>query len=64
MLFLKNSHYGQMGHFGPKMARRHHSGFTLRIFLKFCIMKRAKRYMIIILMVFLKKVTFRANGPF
>ena len=45
---------------GPFWAQRmtccHNSGSTLKTFLKFCAMKRVKRYMKIISMVFLKKV--------
>ena len=48
----------------PKMMHPHNSGSTLRIFFKFRIMKGAERYMELILMVFLKKFSFRANGPF
>ena len=50
-----------MGPFGLKMACRHNSGSTLRIFLKFCTMKGAKRYMKISLMVFPKKISFWAR---
>ena len=62
--FREKISFGAKDHFGPKMARRHNSGSTLRIFLKFCIMKGAKRYMKIILMVSLKKISFCADGPF
>ena len=41
--------------FGPKMPHPHNSGLTLRIFLKFCIMKGANRCMKIVLMAFPKK---------
>ena len=50
---------GQMGHLGPKMAH-HNSGSAVRIFLKFCIMKGANRYMKILLVVFREKNSFRA----
>ena len=36
---------------GPKMAHPHNSGSALRIFLKFCRMKGANRYMEILLVV-------------
>ena len=36
---------------GPKMAQPHNSGSTGRIFLKFCTMKGADRYMRIILVI-------------
>ena len=45
-----------MGYFGLKMACCHNSGSALRTFLKFCIMKGAKIYMKISLMVFQKNV--------
>ena len=55
---------GEMGHFGFKMAHHHNSGSALRIFFfEICIMKGAKLYMQIILVVFPKKI-FWANGPF
>ena len=41
--------------FGTKMTHPHNSGSTLRIVLKFCTMKGADRYMVIILMAFPKK---------
>ena len=34
------------------------------IFLKFCTMEGTKRYMELIVMLFQKKISFRANGPF
>ena len=37
--------------FGPKMASHHNFGSTLKIFLKFCKIKGAERYMKIILMI-------------
>ena len=53
-----------MGHFGLKMAHCHNSGSATRIFLKFCIMEEAKRYVKINLMVFPKKISFWATRPF
>ena len=44
-----------MGHSYPKIARCHNSGSTLRIFLKFCLIKGAKKYIKIMSIVFLKK---------
>ena len=41
---------------GPKMAHPHNSGSALRIFLKFCRMKGANRYMKILLVVFREKI--------
>ena len=55
---------GKRAILGLKMARPHNFLSVLRIFLKFYIMKGAKRYMGIKLMVFLKKFSFGANGPF
>ena len=39
----------------PKMAHPHNYGSALRIFLKFCKMKGANRYMKILLVAFLEK---------
>ena len=47
-----------------KMARPNYFGSTLRIFLKFYPMEGVKRYMEIILMAFLVKISFGTNGPF
>ena len=64
MVFWKtNSNLGQMCHFGPKIACRDNSGSTLRNFLKFCLMKGAKRYMKIMMMVFSKKISMGHFGP-
>ena len=41
---------------GLKMTYPHSSGSALRIFLKFCRMKGANRYMKILLVVFRKKI--------
>ena len=54
---------GKWAILGLKTARAHNFGSALRIFLKFCTMERVKRYMEIII-VFLKKFSFEANGPF
>ena len=48
----------------PKMAHPCNSESVLRILFKFCTMKEDNRCMEIILMVFPKKILFRANGPF
>ena len=45
---------------GLKMAHPHNSGLAQRIFLKFCRMKRAKRYMKILLVIFQEKNSFEA----
>ena len=47
-----------------KMVHPHNSGFVLRMFLKFCTMKRANSWMKLILTVFTKKKLFKAKGPF
>ena len=44
-----------MGHFGPKNGISSELGFTVRIF------QRAKRYMEIILMFFLKKILIKGK---
>ena len=41
---------------GLKMAHPHNSGLALRIFLEFCRMKGANRYMEILLAVFREKI--------
>ena len=43
---------------GPKMAHPHNSGSALRIFFKFCTMKRANRHMEILLVFFRGKIPF------
>ena len=49
-----------MGHSGPKNATYSYSGSALRIFLKFCRIKWANRYMKILLVVFQGKNSFGA----
>ena len=41
-----------MGHCGPENDISRNSGLALRIFLKFCRMKGANRYMKILLVIF------------
>ena len=50
--------WGKWAILGLKMAHPHNFGSTLRIFffLKFCIMRRVKKYMELIYMVFLVKI--------
>ena len=43
---------------GPKIAHRHNSGSTERIFLKFCIVKGASREMRMITIIFKKKIVW------
>ena len=64
MGFLEKFSFGANG---PFLAQNWHIliiGSTWRIFLKFCTMKGAKRYMELILIVFLKKTLFGTNGLF
>ena len=53
-----------MGHLGPRMARPDNSGSAARIVLHFFTMKEGKRDMEIILIVFLKKILFKAAFSF
>ena len=55
MVCTKKNFSGQMGHF-PQNGTSHNSGSALRIFLKFCRMKGANRYMKILLVVFREKI--------
>ena len=64
MDFLKKIFQGKWVMLGSKMAHPHNFGSTLRIFCTMKGVKRYKRYTEIILMVFLKNISFRANGPF
>ena len=57
MVFLKKISSGKWVVLGQKMKCRHNSGSALTVFFKFCIIKRVKRYMKIISMVFLKKLS-------
>ena len=60
MVFLKRFPFGQMVHFGLKMACCHNTGSTLRIYFEIL-----KRYMKISLMFFFsEKNSFWANGSF
>ena len=45
-----------------KLVHPHKSGSALRIFLNFSTMKGVKRYIKVVLVVFLKKFTFGADG--
>ena len=47
--------------FGPKMAYPVNFGSAPRIFVKFCIVRRTRGCMKSVLMVFQKKIMFRAN---
>ena len=56
MFVPENICSGEMGHFGPENGTSHNSGSALRIFLKYCIIKGANRYMEILLVVFQEKI--------
>ena len=55
--------WGKWVTLGPKMARPCNYGSPLRIILKFFTMKGLKSYMELVLIVFVKKFSFGANGP-
>ena len=55
---------GKCAVLGTKMVHPHISGSTLRIVFKFCTMKRAKRYLKIILMFFRKELCLGQMGHF
>ena len=57
----KNSHVGKWVILGPKIAHPNNSGSAGTIFLKFCAIKGAKRYMNILLVVFREKKPFGAT---
>ena len=57
----KNSHVGKWVILGPKIAHPNNSGSAGTIFLKFCAIKGAKRYMKILLVVFREKKLFGAT---
>ena len=69
-MYQKNFVQDKWAILGPKMAHPHNSGLALRIFLKFCWMKGANRYMKILLAVFREKkiicdnLIFLAMRPF
>ena len=63
MVFQKNSSGGNWPNVGPKIMHAHNPGFTSRISLKFATIK-AKSHFKVILVVFLKKIIFRAIGTF
>ena len=54
-MYQKNFVQGKWAILSPKMAHPHDSGSDLRIFLKFCRMKEAYRYMKVLLVVFREK---------
>ena len=54
-MYQKNFVQGKWAILSPKMAHPHDSGSVLRIFLKFCRMKEAIRYMKILLVFFWEK---------
>ena len=56
----KNLIWGNGPFWAQKMVHPHNSGLTLRIFLKFCRLKGANRYMKVPFVVFLEKISFGA----
>ena len=52
----KKKNWGKWAILGPKMVHPLYSRFSVRIFFKFCTMKRYNRYMKVIIMVFTKNV--------
>ena len=50
-LYQKKNCSRQVGHFGPENGTSHNYGLALKIFLKFCHMKGANRYMKILLVL-------------
>ena len=55
IIFQKNFVHDKWAILGLKMAHLHNSGSALRIYLKFCKMKGANRYMKILLVVIREK---------
>ena len=54
-----------MGHFEPKIiVHPQSSGFTLKVFFKFCTLKKAKRHMKVILMFLSKDFRLKQMGHF
>ena len=60
MFCTKKNYLWQSAILGPKIAHPLNAGLALRIFLKFCRMKGANRYMKILLVVFQEKNSFGA----
>ena len=58
-MYQKIFAYEKWAILGPKMAHPHNSGSALRIFLKFCRVKGANRYMKVLLVVFREKIHFK-----
>ena len=54
-LFQRNFVHDKWAILGTKMAHPHNSGSAVRMFLKFCRMKGASRYMKILLVIFREK---------
>ena len=63
-LYRKKFVQGKWAILGPKAAHPRNSGSIVRVFFKFCRMKGANRYMIILLAVFREKNSFGAIWPF
>ena len=63
-LYQKNFVHDKWAILGPKVAHPHNFGWALRIFLKFCRMKGANRYIKILLVVFREKKFIWCNFSF
>ena len=65
MVFVKKKVLlGKWVNLDPKIMCRHNSGSALTMFLKFYLVKRVKRYVKIISMVFLKNLSLSQLGGF
>ena len=60
----KKKNGGQLDHFGLKMGHRHNFGSAVRVFCKFCTIKRANRQMKVIIMICAKKNCSGQMGRF
>ena len=60
IIFTDNLVWGKWTILDPKMVHPHNSGSVERIFFKICAMKKANRYMKILLVVFQEKNSFGA----
>ena len=63
-MYQKNFVHDKLASLGPKIAHPLNHGSALRVFFKFCRIKRANRYMKILLIVFREKDSFGAIWSF
>ena len=61
IIFQKKIIWGKWIILGPKMVHPHISGSAVRVFFKFCHMKRANRQMKVVIMLCTKKFLLRTN---